>query len=114
MKAFKTTFDKDKSFTAEPGYVIDNFITADDKLGYSIVRTHLSGKHPLMKNTSSHRTYYFISGTAQFSVDNELFALTSGDMMTIPKNTKYSFEGNFDAILVSVPTFNPADDIIFK
>lgn len=114
MKAFKTSFNKDNSFIAEPGYIIDNYITANDGLGYSLVRTHLNGRHPLMKNTSSHRTYYFIFGSAKFYVGKEVFELTSGEMMTIPKNTKYSFEGNFEALLLSVPAFNPAEDIIYK
>lgn len=114
MKAFKTSFDKANSFVAEKGYVIDNYITAKDKLGYSIVRTHLNGSHPKMKNLSSHRTYYFTSGKATFYVGKEVFEVEKGDMMTIPKNTIYSFEGKFEALLISVPEFNPADDKIYR
>ena len=114
MKAFKTTFDKNKSFTAEPGYIIDNYLTAEADLGCSVVRAHLDGKHPLMKNTSSNKIYYFIKGQAKFFVGDEEFFVNEGDMMTIPKNTIYKFEGKFDAILISCPAFNPADYVIYN
>ena len=32
----------------------------------------------------------------------------------ILKNTKYAFQGKFDAILVNFPAFNPQDDIIYR
>lgn len=114
MKAFKTCFDSKNSFVAEPNYIIDNFITRDENLGFSVVRTHLNGSHPLMKNINSHRSYYFLSGYAKFLVDGDEFEVKEGEMITIMKNTTYKFEGKFDALLISCPAFNPDDDVIFK
>ena len=45
-------------------------------MGYSIVRSHLDGKHPFMKNIRSNRTYFLLKGNAQFHVENEIIDLT--------------------------------------
>lgn len=67
-----------------------------------------------MKNIISNRTYYIINGTANFRVENEHFKLKAGDTLTIPKDTLYQFEGNFDAILISCPTFEEKYDVIYR
>ena len=100
-------------FEVEQGYVVDNFLTNEHGFNHSVVKTHLDGKHPMMKNTSSDRTYYFLSGNGVFYVNNKTFTVTEGDTITIPKNTLYSFEGKFDSLLISVPAFNPKDDVVY-
>lgn len=113
-KPMKFVFDKSKSFEVEKGYVIDNFLSKENNIGYSIVRSHLNGKHPFMKNVNSNRTYYLIDGNATFVFENEKIEIQSGEMLTIPKNTKYAFKGKFNAILVDCPAFDPKDDIIYN
>lgn len=113
-KAIKITYNKSKSVEVEKGYVVDNYLSKDDNMGYSIVRTHLDGKHPYMKNINSNRTYYLISGEAKFYFENETIKIVEGEMLVIPKNTKYGFKGKFDAILVDCPGFDPNDDIVYK
>ncbi len=112
-KAKKIIFDKNKSVEVEKNYVVDNYISKDDNIGYSVVRTHLDGKHPYMKNTNSNRTYYLINGEAKFYVDNDIFEISTGEMMIIPKNTKYAFKGKFDAILIDCPAFDVKYDVIY-
>lgn len=112
-KAKKICFEKDKSIEVEKGYVVDNYISSSDGIGYSMVRTHLDGKHPYMKNKKSNRTYYLIDGNAKFYFENETMEIDIGDMLVIPANTKYAFKGKFDAILVDSPAFNPEDDVIY-
>lgn len=82
-------------------------------MGYSIVRTHLDGKHPFMKNINSNRTYYLIDGNATFVFENEKMDIKSGEILVIPKNIKYAFKGKFMAILVDCPAFDPNDDVIY-
>ena len=114
MKAIYVPFDKNKSVEVEKGYVVDNYLGENLNLGYSVVRTHLNGKHPLMKNTLSKRTYYFLKGSGRFDVDGEIFDVKEGDTLTIEKDTIYTFEGNFDAILFSCPAFNAKFDVVYK
>ena len=114
MGAIFIPFDKSKSVEVEKNYIIDNYLDKSSNLGYSVVRTHLDGKHPLMKNTLSNRTYYIIDGTARFYVGNEQFTLKQGDTLTITKDTLYRFEGKFDAILISCPAFEEKYDVIYR
>jgi len=112
-KAFKICYDPSKSIEVEKDYIVDNYISKEDNIGYSMVRTHLDGSHPFMKNTSSNRTYYLIHGIATFYIENEKINLEEGEMLVIPKNTKYAFKGKFDAILVDSPAFDVKNDIIY-
>ncbi len=113
-KPIKIIFDKSKSIEVEKGYVVDNFLSKENNMGYSIVRTHLDGQHPFMKNIKSNRTYYLLNGSATFVFDDKTIDIQGGEMLTIPKDTKYSFKGKFDAILVDCPAFDPHDDIIYR
>lgn len=113
VKSLKISFDKNKSVEVEKGYIVDNYLSKENNMGYSVVRTHLNGKHPFMKNINSNRTYYLIDGEAIFVVENESFDVKSGEMIIIPKNTKYAFKGKFNAILIDCPAFDPKDDVIF-
>ena len=110
----KITFDETKSVKVEKGYVVDNYLSKEDGVGYSIVRTHLDGKHPFMKNINSNRTYYLISGKATFVIEEKEIVVQTGKMLVIPRNTKYDFQGKFDALLVDCPAFDANDDIIFE
>lgn len=112
-KPFKIEYDKSKSVEVENNYIVDNFLSKTDNIGYSIVRTHLNGKHPFMKNINSNRTYYLIDGNAIFVFENEKISVKGGEMLVIPKNTKYAFKGKFNALLVDCPAFNPDDDVIY-
>lgn len=111
--SIKITYDKQKSVEAQKNYIVDNFLSKENNMGYSIVRTHLKGRHPLMKNIKSNRTYYLLNGEGKFYVDDKEISISEGEMLVIPKDTKYSFDGVFDAILVDCPAFDPADDVIY-
>ena len=113
LEAKKFVYDKEKSVQVEKDYIVDNYISKEDNIGYSVVRTHLDGSHPFMKNINSNRTYYLIDGEAIFYLDNESIELKKGEMLVIPKNTKYAFKGKFDAILIDCPAFDSKDDIIY-
>ncbi len=113
-KVLKICYNELKSVEVEDGYIVDNYLTKEDNMGYSVVRTHLNGKHPYMKNISSNRTYYLINGSAIFYFEDQRITLKDGEMLVIPKNTKYAFKGKFDAILIDHPAFDSKDDIIYE
>ena len=112
-KPVKIIYDKNKSIEVEKNYIVDNFLGSDLNAGYSVVRTHLDGKHPFMKNIKSNRTYYILNGNGTFYFEKETINLKDGQMLLIPANTKYGFKGKFDALLIDCPAFNPADDVIY-
>ena len=112
-KPKKIIYDKLKSIEVEENYIVDNFISKEEEIGYSVVRTHLNGKHPYMKNTISNRTYYLLGGNAKFYLNEEIIEISKGEMLVVPKDTKYAFKGKFDAILIDCPAFEPKYDIIY-
>jgi len=112
-KAFKICYDQSKSVEVEKNYIVDNYLSKEDHMGYSVVRTHLDGSHPFMKNVCSNRTYYLINGNATFYLETEKINLAEGEMLVIPKNTKYAFKGKFDAILIDGPAFDVKNDVIY-
>lgn len=114
MRARLIHYNAKNSIKVEENYIVDNYLGKSENLGYSVVRTHLNGTHPLMKNTKSNRTYYFLNGYGKFKVEDELFEVNEGDTLTIEKDTIYSFEGHFDALLISCPAFNSEDDVIYR
>lgn len=110
----KFIYDSSKSIQVEDSYIVDNYLSKEDNVGYSIVRTHLDGKHPYMKNLKSNRTYYLLDGNGMFFFEDKVIDLNKGEMLTIPNNTKYAFKGKFDAILVDCPAFDVNDDVIYE
>ena len=113
-KPTKFIYDKSKSIEVEKNYIVDNYLSEKDNVGYSIVRTHLDGKHPYMKNIKSNRTYYLLKGNAKFYFEGNTVELIEGEMLTIPADTKYAFKGKFDAMLVDCPAFKPENDVIYN
>ena len=87
-------------------YSIDNYLTKDKVDNISVAVSHLQGKISKTKNLESDRIYYFLKANAKFEIDNELVPVSNGDVMFISKDTLYSVEGNFDAVLINTPAFD--------
>lgn len=85
---------------------IDNYLTKDKVSNVSVAVTHLNGKMSKTKNIESNRIYYFISANATFNIEDELIKVRNGDVLYIIKNTFYSVEGMFDAVLINTPAFD--------
>lgn len=113
IKPIKISFESSKSVEVEKGYVVDSFLSKEHNRGYSMVRMHLDGRHPFMKNTKSNRTYYILDGSGKFVFDEETFCVESGEMVSIPANTRYAFKGKFDALLADCPAFDSQYDIVY-
>ena len=98
--------------TVLPGHTVAERISKDDNESASIVVSTMDGKHPKMKNVSSIGMYCIKKGTATFFVNNTSFEVEENDVITIPANTEYSFEGSFEAFMICIPPFRPEDCII--
>ena len=95
-------------------YRIDNYLTKNQNNNISVAVSHLHGKINKTKNTESDRIYYFIKANARFKIDNEIIDANDGDVIFISKNTLYSVEGNFDAVLINTPAFDIKNEISEK
>ena len=87
-------------------YSIDNYLTKSMTNNISVAFSHLHGKINKTKNEVSDRVYYFIKANAKFEIDNETISVKDGDVIFIEKNTTYSMDGEFDAVLINTPAFD--------
>ncbi|MCK4730136.1 MAG: cupin domain-containing protein [Candidatus Aenigmarchaeota archaeon] len=95
-------------------YQVTNFLTKEISENLSLAVSEATNHSETTKNTRSDRIYYVFEGKLIVKKDNKEFAAESGDIIFIPKNTKYCFEGTFKAILINTPPFNPQDEQISK
>ena len=99
--------NKDKITRGEGSqYSIDNYITKDKVSNISVAVSHLNGKIGKTRNIESDRIYYFLKANAKFEIDKEVISVHDGDVIFISKNTFYSVQGIFDAVLINTPSFD--------
>ncbi|MBO5394655.1 MAG: AraC family ligand binding domain-containing protein [Clostridia bacterium] len=97
-----------------PGHTISERISKNSNEDFSVVVSTMDGKHPRMKNTRSVGIYCIKKGEGTFYADDRVIHVGQNDVISIPPNTVYSFEGDFEAFMICVPPFDAADCIIFE
>lgn len=83
-----------------------------DRTDISIAKVVVNGKNKQIINPVSDAFYYVISGAGVFTVDGQVFDVETGDLITIPKGTKYSDQGEMELLAINTPAFD-ADVIIY-
>lgn len=58
--------------------------------------------------------YFVISGKGIFKINDEIFEVTNGDVIEIPKDNKFIFAGEMKLLLVMNPKFSKDDEIVGK
>lgn len=86
-------------------------ISSDDfeRLGAGLF--HVEERHGLIKNIASDRIYLVLEGNGEFTVNGEQFAVTRGDVVLVPRNTPYDYQGRLKLFLVHSPANNDEADI---
>ena len=83
-----------------------NLLTAKESEQVSIaVSTALD--HKETTQTTSDRAYYLLEG--ELLVNDELL-VHAGDVLFVPANTEYTFQGTFKAILMNSPPFRAENE----
>lgn len=90
-------------------YEITNFLTKDNSKDVSFAISDAKNHKETTKNVKSERIYFVLEG--KIIINKELIA-EKGDLVFIPKNTEYSFEGTFKTILINSPAFDIKDERI--
>lgn len=94
-------------------YQIDNFLTERDCKYLSIAVSKAKNHSEITKNIKSDRVYYILRGKLFALKGNKKYIAEKGDILFIPKNTKYQFQGTFEAVLINSPAFDPKNEKIF-
>ncbi|MEI6650169.1 MAG: hypothetical protein WCL23_01905 [Candidatus Moraniibacteriota bacterium] len=88
-------------------YSVLNLLTAEESNRVSIA-VGIANDHVETTKTTSDRAYYILKG--ELIVDGESVAET-GDVVFIPADTEYRFEGTFTAVLVNSPPFRKENEL---
>jgi ethanolamine utilization protein EutQ (cupin superfamily) len=91
-------------------YKVVNFLTRDISENVSLAIGHATNHSETTKNIRSDRVYYILDGRLMIKQNDKDLIAEQGDVIFIPKNTEYHFEGTFKTILVNSPAFNLQDE----
>ena len=86
-------------------------VTAKDfsRLGCGVFR--IETRHGLIKNMASDRIYLVLEGQGRFTVAGDAFDVAKGDVVLVPRDTPYDYEGQLKLFLVHSPANNDEVDI---
>jgi mannose-6-phosphate isomerase-like protein (cupin superfamily) len=68
-------------------------------------------RHGMVRNLISDRIYFVLDGMGDFIIDNEKVAVQKGDVIIVPRNTNYDYQGKLKLFLVHSPAYDPKNDI---
>jgi mannose-6-phosphate isomerase-like protein (cupin superfamily) len=113
MKTYIKSFPEEPSFKQKGlnGFVcpLENEVIGN----LTLERVH-KGHDKYYTNTESSKIYYVIQGQGRFKIKEELYKVHRGDIIEIPPNTEFVFEGQMELLLIMNPKFNPNCEIFGK
>lgn len=95
-------------------YKVINFLTKEQSKNLSFAMSEAKNHSEITKNIKSDRIYYVLSRKLILKEGKRKLIAKKGDLVFIPKNTKYYFGGTFKTILINSPAFNTKNEKIFK
>ena len=75
-----------------------------------IARIEINGRYPeqgFTRNLRSHEVVYVIEGAGKVTVDETETTLTIGDVVHIPPDTPFAWDGHMTLIMACDPPFEP-------
>lgn len=86
-------------------------LTRDDAaaMGLHVVRINKAERHYHARTTE---IYYVIDGGGTLQVGDEQFELTPGCVVYVPAGLEHGGEGDFTALVICAPPFDPGDQIV--
>lgn len=79
---------------------------------YNVVICEANGRHPVEDgkcfwNERSQKSYYILEGSGKIFVGDEVHEVEGGEFVYVPEKTLHSLEGDFRALIVTSPPYNP-------
>ena len=108
-------FSPDMAPTFEVGGVKGSAVTAECQLGSGDVAImHVKGRHGRCKSTLNDRFYVVMNGQGSFTVAGDIITVHQDDVVVVPKETEYDFEGDMKVVVFNSPRFSPQHDLLFE
>lgn len=102
-------------FKFEVGNIKGVAITSKDNIrSGNVAYLDLNGKHGKTKTTLSDRFYFVLEGSGKFVIDDKTIEVEKDDVVIVPKNTIYDFQGKMKLILFSTPAFDPEYETYYE
>jgi len=78
---------------------------------YDTVEGSFNGIHGTMMNNRSTKTYYIVSGTATFEIDEKTYDVEKGDILSVePKSWLKIIGRDLKTLIITNPPFDPNDE----
>lgn len=74
----------------------------------------VSGRHGRCLSTLNDRWYVVVRGTGKFYVDKVTVTVIENDVVVVPKNTEYDFEGHMKIVMFNSPRFDADHDVLLE
>lgn len=74
----------------------------------------VDGRHGQTKTTLSDRFYYVVAGAGTFEVGGKTFEITCGDLVVVPRDAPYDFEGQMELLMFCSPAFDPSKEVLLE
>lgn len=85
---------------------VKNLLMEDTYDKFSVAKVEIVGEPKLGLDKESDVAYYVLEGKGKFFIEDEEFNVEEGDLIFIPKGTKYKDAGDLKLLAISVPKFN--------
>lgn len=101
------------SFKVDENTVITNLFKPEDDSNFDTVITSVEGYHPADEpekgfwNEKSQKGYYILEGEGKMYVGEKEHQVEKGDFVFVPEKTRHALEGDFRALIVTSPPFDP-------
>ena len=101
---YKYTLPKERSFALFDlsGYTYSGFGENQNVDAHKIIAHGWSGD---AETGNYDRVYLLLSGVLDFKIDEQEFRVSEGEVVILPKNTKYSYSGDAEIFEVNSPAF---------
>ena len=103
---FKIIKSKDVNEENFGSIKVQNILAEENYDKFSVAKVEIIGEQKFGLDTESDLAYYVLEGKGKFYIEDEFFDVEKGDLVFIPKNTKYKDEGNLILLAVAVPKFD--------
>ncbi|MFC1613303.1 cupin domain-containing protein [Patescibacteria group bacterium] len=85
---------------------VQNLLSDENYKKISVARVDIIGEQKFGLDKESDVIYYVLDGKGKFFIENDEFDVKKGDLIFIPKNTKYKDSGKLELLAIASPKFD--------
>jgi len=106
-------FQPTDSYMVDDATEITDLFEAPEEAHFDSVIIEVSGYHPSegekkrILNERSQKAYYILEGSGKIFVGDKAHEVEEQDFVFVPEKTAHALEGEFKALIVTAPPFDP-------